>query len=94
MRKSNNAGTTPVRFTHSTLKGMLIAREDLRRTDPTSVPSLSPWGTARLTVLTLCDGKRPLAQIEQELFRRHPDLFPSHSNAATFVAEVVTRYSA
>jgi len=94
VRKSDRADTKPVRFTHSTLNGMLIAREDLRRTDPTSIPSLSPWGTARLTVLTLCDGKRPLAQIEQELYRRHPDLFPSHANAATFVAEVVTRYSA
>jgi protein arginine N-methyltransferase 1 len=84
----------PPRFTHSTLKGMLISREDLQRTHPTFVPTLSPWGTARLTVLTLCDGKRPLAHIEQELLRRHPDLFPSLSNAATFVAEVVTRYSA
>lgn len=82
------------RFTHSTLKGMLISREDLQRTHPAFVPTLTPWGTARLTVLTLCDGQRPLAQIEQELLRRHPDLFPSHSNAATFVAEVVTRYSA
>jgi Ribosomal protein L11 methyltransferase (PrmA) len=83
-----------IRFAHNTLKGMLISREDLERTHPTFVPTLSPWGTARLTVLTLCDGKRPLAHIEQELLRRHPDLFPAHSNAATFVAEVVTRYSA
>ncbi|MEP6958267.1 MAG: 50S ribosomal protein L11 methyltransferase [Nitrospirota bacterium] len=90
---NDQSTTAPVRFTHSTLKGMLIAREDLRRTHPTFVPTLSPWGTARLTVLTLCDGRRPLSQIEQELLRRHPDLFPSLSDAATFVAEVVTRYS-
>lgn len=90
----NSAATHPVRFTHSTLKGMLISREDLQRTHPAFVPTLSPWGAARLTVLTLCDGERPLAHIEQELLRRHPDLFPSLSHAATFVAEVVTRYSA
>ncbi|MDH4079179.1 MAG: class I SAM-dependent methyltransferase [Nitrospira sp.] len=84
----------PIRFTHTTLKGMLISREDLQRTHPAFVPSLSPWGAARLTVLTLCDGKRPLVQIEQEVLRRHPDLFPSLSTAATFVAEVITRYSA
>jgi hypothetical protein len=92
--KKGEPPTKPVRFTHSTLKGMLISREDLQRTHPAFVPTLSPWGAARLTVLTLCDGERPLAQIEQELFRRHSDLFPSLSNAATFVAEVVTRYSA
>ena len=92
--KNGASATNPVRFTHSTLKGMLISREDLQRTHPAFVPTLSPWGTARLTVLTLCDGKRPLAHIEQELLHRHPDLFPSLSSAATFVAEVVTRYSA
>lgn len=94
VRKQHRVDTGPIRFTHSTLNGMLIAREDLQRTHPASIPSLSPWGTARLTVLSLCDGIRPLVQIEQELLRRHPDLFPSLSTAATFVAEVVTRYSA
>lgn len=94
IRKEDHTETEHLRFTHSTLNGMLIAREDLQRTHPAFVPTLSSWGTARLTVLTLCDGIRPLAQIERELFHRHPDLFPSLSNAATFVAEVVTRYSA
>ena len=94
IRKNGTSAPEPIQFTHSTLKGMLISREDLQRTHPAFVPTLSPWGAARLSVLTLCDGKRPLAQIEHELLRRHPDLFPSLSNAATFVAEVVTRYSA
>ena len=94
IRKNDASVPTPLRFTHSTLKGMLISREDLQRTHPAFVPTLTPWGAARLTVLTLCDGKQPLAHIEQELLRRHPDLFPSLSSAATFVAEVVTRYSA
>ncbi len=93
IRKNGASAAEPLRFTHSTLKGMLISREDVRRTHPAFVPTLTPWGAARLTVLTLCDGERPLAQIEQELLRRHPNLFPSLSNAATFVAEVVTRYS-
>ncbi len=54
---------------------------------------VTPWGDARLSVLTLCDGQRPLAEVEQEVFRRHPKLFRSSQEAATFVAEVVTRYS-
>ncbi len=94
IQKNDRPETERRQFTHTTLKGMLISREDLQRTHPAFVPTLSPWGTARLTVLTLCDGERPLMQIEQELLRRHPDLFPSLSKAATFVAEVVTRYSA
>ncbi len=93
IRKNDRPDTERLRFTHSTLKGMLIAREDLQRTHPAFVPTLSPWGTARQTVLTLCDGRRPLAQIENDLLHRHPDLFRSLSHAATFVAEVVTRYS-
>ena len=93
IQQNDRPDTERLRFTHSTLKGMLIAREDLQRTHPAFVPTLSPWGTARQTVLTLCDGKRPLAQIECELLHRHPDLFRSLSHAATFVAEVVTKYS-
>jgi hypothetical protein len=94
VQKKDATEQHPRRYTHSTLNGMLISREDLRRTHPTFVPTLTPWGAARLTVLTLCDGRRPLAEIEQELLNRHTDLFPSLSSAATFVAEVVSGYSA
>jgi len=41
----------------------------------------------------LCNGKRRLSEIEQEIFRLHPMLFKIAAEAATFVAEVVTRYS-
>ena len=37
---------------------------------------------------------RPMNALLEKLLHRHPDLFPSLSSAATFVAEVVTRYSA
>jgi hypothetical protein len=78
---------------HSTLRGMLLAREDLDRMRPHFVPRLSPWGEARRSVLSLCDGRRALAEIERELFARHPGLVGSIGEAAGFVAEVVTRYS-
>jgi protein arginine N-methyltransferase 1 len=80
-------------FKHSTFKGMLLCEEDLQRTRPAFVPRLTSWGNARLSVLTLCDGQRPLAEIENEVYRRHPKLFRSRAEAATFVAEVVTRYT-
>lgn len=81
------------RFAQSTLLGMLISKEDLGSTQPDTVPTLTPWGIARRTIVNLIDGKRPLREIEQAVLREHPDLFPSLKQAAVFVAEVVTRYT-
>jgi SAM-dependent methyltransferase len=82
------------RFSHSTLLGMLLSQEDLDKTHPASVPKLTPWGEARRSILELVDGHRPLGEIEIEMLRRHPNLFPSLKEAAVYVAEVVTRYTA
>ncbi len=72
----------PVTFRHSTLRGMLLAREDLARTNPAHRPVLTRSGVARLTVLRLCDGDRTLAEIEGAVydgtatFLRHPSKPP------------------
>ncbi len=87
-------GAQQVRFSHSTFHGMLLSVEDLRRTRPGFVPKLTAWGQARLTVLTLCDGQRTVAEVEAELQRLHPELFRTAAEAAEFAAEVITRYSA
>ena len=71
---------------------MLLAREDLRAHDPSSQPRLTPRGEARRTLLALCDGGRPLVEIEREIRRRHPGLFALPADAEAFVAEVVSRY--
>jgi protein arginine N-methyltransferase 1 len=83
-----------LRIARSTLNGMLLPAETLNRTRPEFVPRLNRRGQARQTVLGLCDGVRSVAAIERELFDRYRDLFPSFDAAQTFVAEVVTRYSA
>lgn len=80
------------RSRQSTLAGMLILPEMLEQTNPERRPRLSVWADARATILQLCDGVHTLAQIEEETAARHPALFPSPAAAATFVAEVVTRY--
>jgi SAM-dependent methyltransferase len=80
-------------FSHSTWKGMLLSSEDLQRTRPTYVPRLTARGEARRTVLELCDGATPLAEVETELRRRHPALLATAREAQVFVAEVVTRYT-
>jgi Arginine methyltransferase oligomerization subdomain/Ribosomal protein L11 methyltransferase (PrmA) len=81
------------RFRHTTLRGMLLAREDLVRTNPGYVPKLTRAGEARMTVLQLADGHRPLSEIERCVYERHKDFFASPAQAALFVAEVVTRYA-
>lgn len=73
----------------STLRGMLLSRADLQRTDPRTAPVLSPRGRARLSVLSLCDGRRSLAEIEREVQLRHVDVFPTVSEAAVFVGDVI-----
>jgi protein arginine N-methyltransferase 1 len=78
---------------HSTFEGMLVCKEDLVRTRPDFAPTLTLRGQARLTVLSLCDGNHRLDDVEQEVYRRHPDLFQSRGQASQFVAEVVTRYT-
>lgn len=77
----------------STFQGMLMSREELTRTRPAFQPSLTPAGRGRCSVLELCDGVRSVAEIEREVLRRHPELFGDLSEAAAFVAEVVTRYA-
>ena len=81
------------RFHHSTWKGMLLNQEDLARTRPDFVPRLNARGEARRTVVDLCDGVRTIRDIEAEVVRRHPELFASNEEVATFVAEVTTRYA-
>jgi len=82
------------RFNHSTFAGMLLTREEIKRTDPHRLPHLSARGEARKTVLALCDGGRTLDRIEREVYDRHGNLFRDYAAAQLFVAEVLTRYSA
>ncbi len=77
----------------STLEGMLMSGEDLRRTRPAGTPTLTEAGRARQSVLDLCDGARPLAEIERAVFDRHRNLFPRPEDAAEFVAEVLVYYA-
>ena len=83
----------PVTFLHTTVRGMVLTKDDLNRGDPKSRPALNASGAALLTVVSMCDGQHPLADIETEVFRLHPDLFPSKKEAAAFVASVVARHS-
>lgn len=80
-------------FAHSTFHGMLLCPEDLRKAKPDFVPKLTCWGEARRSVVDLCDGRRSLSAIEQEVYKRHPALFASLAEAQAFVAEVMVPYA-
>ena len=89
----DNRRASKGKFVHSTWKGMLVAREDLHKTRPDFVPTLKPRAIAWQTALELCDGRRSVAEIERELYSRHPDLFRSPAEAAALVAEAVGSYA-
>jgi hypothetical protein len=48
---------------------------------------------ARKSVVNLADGTRTLAEIERELFRIHPALFPSLVEASAYVTRVLLPHS-
>jgi protein arginine N-methyltransferase 1 len=87
------ARTVEQRPRRSTFGGMLLAAEDLQHTRVDARPALTAAGRARLTVLSLADGSRTLADIEQVVAERHAELLPTPDAAAAFVAEVLTRYA-
>ena len=59
-------------FVHSTFNGMFLSREGLMKTRPAFKPKLTRRGQARAVALTLCNGERPLAEIEDSLFAQYP----------------------
>lgn len=87
----DSTGRPKASYRHSTFSGMLVSKEDMQRTRPGFAPTLTARGRARLTVLSLCDGRRPLADVEDTVWSDYPRLFGSRGQAAAFVAEVVTR---
>lgn len=81
----------PRRFRQSTLRGLLLDRDALRRMAPGVRPGLTAYGQARLTVLRLCESGTTLGDLERMVYDRHRDVFADPAHAARFVAEVVAR---
>lgn len=89
----SDASVPAGRFSHTTLRGMLLEPEKVKRTRPEYVPSLNARGEARRSVLALCDGRRTIGEIEQATYDRHRPIFRDRADAAVFVAEVMVGYS-
>ena len=82
-------GTEKARFTHSTMRSLLLTPDALANTDPASKPQLSALGDARRAVLELCDGTRSLAEIEQRIHQRFGTILGNMQQTSQLVAEVV-----
>lgn len=78
-----------LRYAHSTWQGELLSPRMLSRRDPAHVPTPGRIGMARACVLSYCDGRRSIAQIEQAVLRDHPALLPSAEEIVRFVAQVL-----
>lgn len=82
------------RFSHSTWPAMPSLPSDLIRSRPEHVPQLSREGRAAVAVLSYCDGRRTVRDIEDAVLSDHPDLFPTRDETARFVAYVLGRDTA
>jgi len=80
---------TGERFSHTTFNGLLLDSEALTRAQPDRVAKLNDRGRARQVVLSYCDGRRTVAEIQEIVRREHPGLFPSVVAVGLFVAEVL-----
>ena len=92
--EGDEAAIVPVAaFVHSTFNGMVVAREHLLKTRPSFRPKLSRRGEARAFTLALCNGMRPLVEIEESLFEEYRDLFSRRDQASVFVSELVAHHT-
>jgi len=82
-------GAAKGKFTHSTIKGKLVAQEALRPLRPDYIPRLTPRGEIDRAVLGLCDGVRGVRQIAQELSRFFPDRFSGPEEAEMAVLRTI-----
>jgi len=81
---------TGKRFTHTTFNGLLLDHEALTRAQPDRVAKLNNRGLARQVVLSYCDGRRTVAEVQALVQRDHPDLFPSAQATSSSITQVLS----
>lgn len=72
----------------STFKGTVLTQADLT-TQQAGALALNTHGQARVAVLSLVDGKRSNAEIEELVIKAHPQLFPTQVETRRFVKAVL-----
>ena len=79
------------KFSQSTFGGLLLDAEALERSHSERIAKLNERGHAQQVILSYCDGKRTIAEIEAIVRDKHADLFPSARATERFVRQVLTR---
>ena len=77
----------------STLHGFPLAPDTFNKLSPAYAPRRSPEADAELFVLSLFDGVRTIAEMEDALRRRYPQSFATLEAAAAFVRNLSRRCS-
>jgi protein arginine N-methyltransferase 1 len=78
------------RFSLTTFNGLLINNAALNRGRPDRIAHLNSRGLARQIVLSYCDGKRTVAEVEALVLQAHRGLFPSLQATRQFVRSVLS----
>jgi hypothetical protein len=78
-----------LRLALTTFNGLLIDSSALDRCKPDRIARLNSRGLARQIILSYCDGKRTVAEIEALIETAHPDLLPSMQATRSFIRAVL-----
>ena len=79
------------RFKHSNWKSLVMAKDEIARSQPDRIPKLNRTGLARKTVMGYCDGKHTSSEIQQAVLRDHPGMLPSREAISKFVLGELAR---
>ncbi len=77
------------KFTHTTFNGLLLDNSTLNQGRPDRIASLNDRGRARQIVLSYCNGKQTIEEVEASVIQDHPKLFPSAKATSMFIREVL-----
>ncbi len=73
------------RFEHTTFNGLLLDQETLTQAQPDRIAALNAQGRALSVVLSYCDGKKTIEDVQAMVQRDHPNLFPSEQAMISFL---------
>ena len=77
------------RIAQNTFNSFLLDRSALVRAHPERVAGLNERGTARKIVLSYCDGKRTIAEVQALVAKHWPELFPTARASEQFIMSVL-----
>jgi protein arginine N-methyltransferase 1 len=78
------------RFALNTFNGMTLDKATIDRVQPNRLAKINKHGRARQIVLSYCDGKRTVGEVQQLVLANHPDLFPSAIATRDFINRVLS----